>query len=164
VSVSLPRAIETLGTPALLLDREVLERNTHAMSERMQALGVALRPHLKTAKCVAVAALCTRGHSGAITVSTLREAEYFLEHGYRDILYAVGIVPAKFGRVAARRADLRDHRCADGGRCAGRMVRERRARRGGYTPPSGCAPRACHARWSAPGRRRPRCMPRTSPV
>jgi D-serine deaminase-like pyridoxal phosphate-dependent protein len=36
---------------------------------------------------------------GAITVSTLREAEYFFDHGFRDILYAVGIVPGKLRRV-----------------------------------------------------------------
>ena len=32
-------------------------------------------------------------------MSTLREAEYFFDHGFRDILYAVGIVPAKVARV-----------------------------------------------------------------
>jgi D-serine deaminase-like pyridoxal phosphate-dependent protein len=40
------------------------------------------------------------GESGPITVSTLREAEYFFGHGFTDILYAVGIVPAKLDRVA----------------------------------------------------------------
>ena len=39
--------------------------------------------------------------SGPITVSTLREAEYFFEHGFKDILYAVGIVPAKLEAIAA---------------------------------------------------------------
>jgi D-serine deaminase-like pyridoxal phosphate-dependent protein len=40
------------------------------------------------------------GGTQGITVSTLAEAEYFAAHGADDILYAVGIVPAKVGRVA----------------------------------------------------------------
>lgn len=73
------------------------------MSDRAQALGVDLRPHLKTAKCREVARLATARHSGAITVSTLREAEYFAADGYDDILHAVGIAPGKLDRVAALR-------------------------------------------------------------
>jgi D-serine deaminase-like pyridoxal phosphate-dependent protein len=33
-------------------------------------------------------------------VSTLREAEYFFDHGFTDFLYAVGIVPQKVARIA----------------------------------------------------------------
>ncbi len=74
------------------------------MRERMAIFKVVLRPHLKTAKSAKVAALATAGQSGGITVSTLREAEYFLERGYRDILYAVSIIPAKLDYVAALEA------------------------------------------------------------
>jgi D-serine deaminase-like pyridoxal phosphate-dependent protein len=90
-----------LPTPALLLDRGRLLTNLEAMRARISARGVALRPHLKTAKSAKVAELATEGASGGITVSTLREAEYFFDHGFRDITYAVGIVPARLGRVAA---------------------------------------------------------------
>ncbi len=90
-----------LPTPALLLERGRLLTNLEAMRARMSARGVALRPHLKTAKSAKVAELATEGASGGITVSTLREAEYFFDHGFRDITYAVGIVPARLGRVAA---------------------------------------------------------------
>lgn len=93
-----------LATPALILDRRRLLRNTTAMASRMTAMKVGLRPHMKTAKSAAVARLATTGHSGAITVSTLAEAEYFLGHGFRDMIYAVGIVPAKLDRVAAVQA------------------------------------------------------------
>ena len=40
-----------------------------------------------------------RNTPGGITVSTLKEAEYFLAHGIRDIIYAVGVAPAKFAHV-----------------------------------------------------------------
>jgi D-serine deaminase-like pyridoxal phosphate-dependent protein len=93
-----------MGTPALLLDHGVVLRNIGTMRERMAMLKVALRPHLKTAKSAKVAALATADQSAGITVSTLKEAEYFLEHGYRDILYAVSIIPAKLDDVAALEA------------------------------------------------------------
>jgi D-serine deaminase-like pyridoxal phosphate-dependent protein len=77
------------------------------MAGAVQRHGVALRPHMKTAKSAAVARLATAGQAGGITVSTLAEAEYFAREGFRDILYAVGIVPTKLDRVAAvRRAGI----------------------------------------------------------
>ena len=82
----------TLETPRLILDLDRLERNCAAMRARCEALGVALRPHLKTAKSVDVARIATNG-KGGITVSTLKEAEHFASAGYRDILYAATIVP-----------------------------------------------------------------------
>ena len=88
-------------TPALLLDLAVLERNCAAMAARAQAHGVRLRPHLKTAKCVEVADIATRGQFGGLTVSTAAEAAYFAAGGYRDLTYAVGIVPAKVPALAA---------------------------------------------------------------
>jgi D-serine deaminase-like pyridoxal phosphate-dependent protein len=93
-------AFDSLETPSLLLDAEKLERNCRAMRERLGSHGVALRPHVKTAKNVEVAQRALDAQAGPITVSTLREAEYFFDHGFRDILYAVGIVPGKVARVA----------------------------------------------------------------
>jgi D-serine deaminase-like pyridoxal phosphate-dependent protein len=87
--------LDNIPTPALILDRLRLEVNAKAMSERAKRLGVDLRPHMKTAKCVEVARMATAGHSGGITVSTLREAEFFFARGFNDITYAVGIVPGK---------------------------------------------------------------------
>ena len=58
-----------------------------------------MRPHLKTAKSIDVAAIATAGGAG-ITVSTLKEAEHFANAGYRDILYAATIVPAKLAHAA----------------------------------------------------------------
>jgi D-serine deaminase-like pyridoxal phosphate-dependent protein len=55
---------------------------------------------MKTAKSIDVARLVLAGQPGGITVSTLAEAEYFASHGIVDILYAVGITPAKLDEVA----------------------------------------------------------------
>ena len=92
---------KNIMTPALILDRAALQRNLDAMHSRMKSHGVALRPHLKTAKSAEIAKYAVAGQAGGITVSTLAEAEYFLDHGFRDILYAVGILPARLDRVAA---------------------------------------------------------------
>lgn len=80
-----------LTTPALLLDVAVLERNCDAMAQRAARHGVALRPHLKTAKSAEVARRATRGQGGGLTVSTVAEAAYFARHGFTDLTYAVGI-------------------------------------------------------------------------
>lgn len=89
-----------LETPALLLDRAVLDRNLRRMHEHLHALGVGLRPHVKTAKSIDVVRPSLAGEPGGITVSTLREAEYFLDCGITDIVYAVGIAPVKLHHAA----------------------------------------------------------------
>ena len=95
-------ALSTLSTPALLLERHVLTANLDRLAQRATALGVSLRPHLKTAKCGEIATLANdRGPLAGLTVSTLHEAEYFYAQGHRDLFYAVTIEPGKYARAAA---------------------------------------------------------------
>jgi len=89
-----------LPTPALLLDRRKLEANAARMRARVQQLGVALRPHVKTSKSIDVLRVLAGGPDAPVTVSTLAEARYFFANGVRDILYAVGIAPVKLPQVA----------------------------------------------------------------
>jgi D-serine deaminase-like pyridoxal phosphate-dependent protein len=95
--------LDTLDTPAAVLDVARLQHNLAHMQQRISALGVALRPHIKTSKCLAVVqhqlALGARG----VTVSTLKEAQQCLAAGITDITYAVGIAPAKLPQVLALR-------------------------------------------------------------
>src|SRR5207244_933407 len=91
---------ESIQTPALLLEAEKLERNCWAMRSRIGKHGMKLRPHVKTVKNIEATRLALDAQSGPITVSTVREAEYFFDHGFRDILYAVGMVPAKMARLS----------------------------------------------------------------
>jgi len=93
-----PVRLADVPTPALVLDRDRLERNLERMRRHVRRLGVALRPHLKTAKCAEIARLVLP-EGGGITVSTVREAEYFLEQGFRDIFYAVAVAPIKLPRL-----------------------------------------------------------------
>ena len=88
--------ITELSTPAALIDRLRLERNTSVMAQRAHALGVRLRPHVKTHKCVQIGRLQAADHFGGITVSTLAEARYFAADGFTDITLAV---PIALGRI-----------------------------------------------------------------
>ena len=101
-------ALDHLQTPRLLLDEARMTRNVARLQARMARLGVALRPHLKTVKSIDVARRVLREGTGPATVSTLREAEVFASAGVRDIVYAVGIAPAKLPRVTALRASGTD--------------------------------------------------------
>ena len=97
------QTIDELPTPSLILDRAILHRNLKRMSERLRNAGVMLRPHLKTAKSIQVGRMAVEGHDGRITVSTLAEARYFADGGFKDILYGVGIVPAKLPAITELR-------------------------------------------------------------
>ncbi len=102
--------ISELSTPALLLEKQKLMDNIARMQARADRLGVQLRPHLKTLKAARAAELLIASGARGITVSTLKEADYFLQHGFKDITYAVGMVPVKLPEVAslmARGADLK---------------------------------------------------------
>ena len=84
-----------LSTPVALLDEKRLLHNVQRMQQRMNGLGVRLRPHVKTAKSVPVAQLQAQAGAQGITVSTLKEAEIFFDAGFNDILYAVCVTPHK---------------------------------------------------------------------
>jgi D-serine deaminase-like pyridoxal phosphate-dependent protein len=66
-----------IPTPAALIDEARLMRNIARMQQRMDALGVRLRPHVKTTKCIEVARRQRDAGAVGITVSTLKEAEQF---------------------------------------------------------------------------------------
>lgn len=95
--------LASLPTPAALIDESRLEHNIAVMQARMDHLGVRLRPHVKTAKCPAVARRQRDAGARGITVSTLKEAEQFFDDGFDDILYAVCIAPAKLPAAQALR-------------------------------------------------------------
>lgn len=87
-------------TPYLLLDEQRFLRNVERLAARIEKLGCQLRPHLKTLRSTEAAKQMLPSLNAPATVSTLAEAEAFAAAGYKDLLYAVGIVPAKFSRVA----------------------------------------------------------------
>ncbi|KWE15414.1 alanine racemase [Burkholderia cepacia] len=95
--------LQTLNTPAALIDVGRMRHNIGRMQAHLDALGVRFRPHVKTTKCTHVADAQIAAGAQGVTVSTLKEAEQFFAHGIRDIVYAVGMVPAKLGQALALR-------------------------------------------------------------
>ncbi|MDF1671319.1 MAG: alanine racemase [Roseovarius sp.] len=101
--------IASLETPKLILDLDRLEQNASRFRQRAQQQGILLRPHLKTSKSAEVARVATGGRMSSVTVSTLKEAEYFAKEGFSDVLYAVGITPNKFDYVRQIQDDVKQN-------------------------------------------------------
>ncbi|MBV7483656.1 DSD1 family PLP-dependent enzyme [Bordetella sp. BOR01] len=96
-------SLQDLDTPAAIIDVARMQANIARMQQRIDTLGVALRPHVKTSKCTPVAQAQLAAGARGITVSTLKEAEQFYAAGIADILYAVSIIPHRLPAAMALR-------------------------------------------------------------
>ncbi|MEO1405331.1 MAG: alanine racemase [Pseudomonadota bacterium] len=95
-------SLRTSSTPRLILDRDRLQANINRMAKHVGTLGGTLRPHVKTHKSIDVWNIVrSQGPVRGMTVSTLKEARYFFDHGEADIFYAVSLAPNKFDEAAA---------------------------------------------------------------
>lgn len=99
--------ISDAETPRLLLDPDRLQHNIDAMAARCADLGVQLRPHFKTPKSLKVAERALQSKSDPLTVSTLREADYFARGGYTSILCAAASTPVKIAHAAQIQKDTK---------------------------------------------------------
>jgi D-serine deaminase-like pyridoxal phosphate-dependent protein len=111
ISVSMARVdLAAPETPALILDRGVVERNVSRMAERARRAGAALWPHAKPHQSVELARLERSSGATGLTGATLREAELSAAEGFGDILaaYPPG-GESRFDRLVAlaRRARVR---------------------------------------------------------
>lgn len=94
------RPWQMLDTPALLVDVERLDRNLAAIAALALDNGVALRPHVKTHKSLAIAARQRDAGVVGFTVAKLDEAEVLIKAGFDDLLVAYELVaPAKIDRA-----------------------------------------------------------------
>ena len=99
-------SLKELETPCLILDKKAMLGNIKRMDEKVKENGFSFRPHLKTAKSIEIAKLATKEHLGAITVSTIKEAQYFYRNGFKDILLAVCITPQKLSYLLETNKEL----------------------------------------------------------
>jgi len=86
-------------TPALLLHLDVVKRNVAGMAERARRLGVRLRPHAKTHKCVELACLQLEHGAHGLTVATLVEARELARGGLTDLTWAFPLDPTHLPHV-----------------------------------------------------------------
>ncbi|MBW3661149.1 MAG: alanine racemase [Gemmatimonadetes bacterium] len=101
--------IADLPTPTLLVDLDVLESNLRTMQERCDRLGVTLRPHVKTHKCVEIGRMQLAAGARGITVATLEEARAFADAGFDDLTWAFPVIQGRLHEAIAlsERAVLR---------------------------------------------------------
>ncbi len=97
----LGRHWSSLDTPALLVDLDRLEANIEAMAAHARTGNLALRPHFKTHKSVAIARRQLAAGAVGITVAKLDEAEALVDGGIdAPILIAYELVdPYKLERA-----------------------------------------------------------------
>jgi D-serine deaminase-like pyridoxal phosphate-dependent protein len=92
-----------LDTPRVVVDLARVTANIASLQAEMDRRGVALRPHAKTHKSVAVARLQLEAGARGITVGTLGEAEVFAAAGIDDLFlaYPLRADGPKAGRLRA---------------------------------------------------------------
>jgi D-serine deaminase-like pyridoxal phosphate-dependent protein len=88
-----------LDTPTVVVDLDRLEENVSRMADLARRAGVRLRPHAKTHKSAAVAALQAAAGASGLTVAKVGEAEAFAAAGFHDLFVAYPVV----GEAKARR-------------------------------------------------------------
>jgi D-serine deaminase-like pyridoxal phosphate-dependent protein len=97
-----PELLESLETPAVLIELDRLEANIHRWQAHMDACGVKLRPHIKTHKVPAIAELQRALGARGIAVAKVAEAEIFAAAGFDDIVIAFPVYgQTKWSRIAA---------------------------------------------------------------
>ncbi len=98
----LPALIDA-PTPALVVDRAVLDANIAGMAQVASAAGATLRPHVKTHKSVEIARRQVAAGAHGITVATVAEAEAFVGAGFDDVFvaYPLWVDDARGARLAA---------------------------------------------------------------
>lgn len=88
---SLPESLTRIAQPTLVVDRAKALRNIDRMAAKAQRSGVRFRPHYKTHQSAAIGEWFRRTGVRYITVSSVRMAEYFADHGWDDITIAFPI-------------------------------------------------------------------------
>jgi len=95
------KSLETIETPALLVDLDAVRRNIDLMNTFLKWKTIKLRPHFKTTKIPEIAQMQIEAGAKGITCATLSEAEVLADAGIDDILIANQVVaPSKIERVA----------------------------------------------------------------
>jgi len=100
--------VESIDTPALVVDLDAMERNLATMAAFAKQHGVRLRPHAKMHKSATIARLQIAAGAVGVCVQKTSEAEALAAAGIDDIYISNEVVdPAKLARVAALAARTR---------------------------------------------------------
>jgi D-serine deaminase-like pyridoxal phosphate-dependent protein len=90
------------GTPAVVVDLDIVERNIARVQALCDDAGLANRPHIKTHKSPVIAAMQRQAGARGITCQKIGEAEVMAAAGHDDILISYNILGEhKLGRLGA---------------------------------------------------------------
>jgi D-serine deaminase-like pyridoxal phosphate-dependent protein len=105
-ALTFPALPADLDTPRVVVDLARVAANIERLQSEMDRRGIALRPHAKTHKSVAVARMQLAAGARGITVGTLGEAEVFAGAGIDDVFlaYPIWADGPKAGRLRALHA------------------------------------------------------------
>jgi D-serine deaminase-like pyridoxal phosphate-dependent protein len=102
-------AVDNLATPAAVVDGRILDANVARLADAAAARGVAVRPHLKTHKCLAIASRQLARGAVGFTVATMDEAELLVDGAIEDVFVCyppVGEARVRRLLALARRARI----------------------------------------------------------
>ncbi|AMM51137.1 alanine racemase [Rufibacter sp. DG15C] len=81
-------SLDQITEPTLLLNEQIVKANIQRMAQKAQGAGVRLRPHFKTHQSRQIGEWFREAGTTAITVSSVKMAQYFAKHGWQDITVA----------------------------------------------------------------------------
>ncbi|KAJ3524613.1 hypothetical protein NMY22_g10919 [Coprinellus aureogranulatus] len=109
------RTLDDVPTPAFVIDRGIFEENCAAMIRKAKEWGAGFRAHLKTHKTAEgtrLQLMTGEGSTGAVVVSTIKEAWEVFNSGLvkegivNDILYGLPIAKNKIADLDALRKEM----------------------------------------------------------
>jgi len=80
--------MQNIQSPTLILDEKKCRENIRIMTEKIKRQKIFFRPHFKTHQSVQIGSLFKEAGVKAITVSSVKMAEYFATQGWDDITIA----------------------------------------------------------------------------
>ncbi len=97
-----------IQSPTLLLDEEKCRKNIRQMAAKARQHGLHLEPHFKTHQSAAVGEWFREQGAEAITVTSVKMADYFAAHGWKKITIAMpaNILEVEAIQSLARKVDL----------------------------------------------------------
>ena len=96
------RIVREIGTPALVVDLDIVQRNIARVQALCDAKGIANRPHIKTHKSVLLAKMQRDAGAKGITCQKIGEAEAMVAGGLDDIFISYNLLgEEKMARLAA---------------------------------------------------------------
>lgn len=113
---SIGMALESVDTPALLVDLDALDENIRRMAQAASSYGVRLRPHSKTHRSPVIALRQMAHGAVGVCCQKVGEAEVMAAGGVTDILISNEIWGAsKLARIAALARQVKVAVCVDDG-------------------------------------------------